>query len=220
MTISTMFRKTMKTTIWSSALALFVVAGVSFAAAPLRGETDPSPARAAVDETVEAVLAVLRQNELPVAERQQQIEAIAIERFDFVTMSKLVLKRDWRRFDKDQKQQFVDAFRDHLAASYGTRIERYEQEAVSMLGERVEPGGDVTVRTKIEGGAADGIEIQYRMRERKGRWRVIDVVIEGVSLVANFRSQFSEVLSRGGPEELLRRLQEKNAEGAPTAAAS
>ena len=75
---------------------------------------------------------------------------------------------------------------------------------------RVEPRGDVTVRTVVVGGQNDGVEIHYRMRKREGPWMVIDVVIEGVSLVSNFRSQFQEVVSEGGPALLRERLQQKN----------
>ena len=81
---------------------------------------------------------------------------------------------------------------------------------VEVVGARVESRGDVTVLTRIIGGQADGIEMHYRLREREERWRMIDVVIEGVSLVSSFRSQFKEVVSQGGPELLLERLKDKN----------
>lgn len=174
---------------------------------------DASPAaveaRAAVNETVEAVLAVLREPKLTTDQRRSRIEKIAYERFDFETMSRLVLARGWRRFSAEQRVEFQEEFKRHLSASYGTRVERYDQESVAIVGERLEPRGDVTVQTRIRGGQWDGTAVDYRLRERGEDWKVIDVVIEGVSLVSNFRSQFSELLSRGGPEEVLRRLRER-----------
>ena len=101
----------------------------------------------------------------------------------------------------------------YLLASYGTRIARYGREDVVTLGERAEVNGDVSVQTVIKGGDFDGAAVDYRMRTIAGEWRVIDVVIEGVSLVANFRSQFADVIAKGGPQELLKRLKEKNAAG-------
>jgi phospholipid transport system substrate-binding protein len=80
-----------------------------------------------------------------------------------------------------------------------------------MTGARLEPRNDVTVLTQVVGGQFDGVEMNYRLRERGGEWRVIDVVIEGVSLVANFRSQFKQVLSRGDPDDLLEQMRKKNA---------
>lgn len=168
-------------------------------------------ARAVIDRTAEQVLAVLREPDLTQAERRARIESIANERFDFRTMSKLVLARNWRRLDADQRTEFVEAFKEHLARSYGNRIERYDQVDVEVTGERLEPRGDVTVRTLIVGGEADGVAVDYRLRHREGgEWQVIDVVIEGVSLVSSFRDQFGEVIQREGPAGLLQRLQEKN----------
>jgi phospholipid transport system substrate-binding protein len=83
-----------------------------------------------------------------------------------------------------------------------------------VMGEEPKPHGDVQVRTKIVGGQNDGALVDYRMRNGKDGWRIIDVVIEGISLVANFRDQFREVIARGGPEALLQKLKEKNASAA------
>lgn len=168
-------------------------------------------ARAAVEETVSAVLGVLRNESLDVEQRRTEIEGIAYARFDFETMGKLVLAQNWKKFDPAQRDAFIGEFKRHLSRSYGTRIERYEQEEVDILGEREEQRGDVTVQTAIRGGQFDGIAIDYRMRSRGGDWRVIDVVIEGVSLVSNFRSQFKDIVSKDGPAALIAELQEKNA---------
>ncbi len=170
---------------------------------------ETAEARAVIDETVSDVLAALREPGLGTPERKTRIEAIARERFDFETMSKLVLRRSWKKFSAEQRTEFVDAFTDHLAASYGSRIERYDQEGVEVTGERSEPRGDVTVLTRIRGGDAHDISIDYRLRDREGIWLVIDVKIEGISLISSFRSQFKEVLSQNGPEEVIRRLQQK-----------
>jgi phospholipid transport system substrate-binding protein len=169
-------------------------------------------ARAVVQDTVDQVLAILGDAALSSQQRLTQLEALALERFDFVTMAKLVLKRDWKKFDEEQRTEFVEAFRTYLSGSYSSRLDRYQQEAVEILGQRVEPRGDVTVRSVIRGGQGDGVEIAYRLRNRNDQWRMIDVVIEGISLISNFRSQFGEVIGQGGPEELLRRLHEKNAQ--------
>jgi len=190
-------------------LALLLPAG-AFAA-----EADIAAAREIVDRTTDAVLAVLSNKDLSTQERRSQIEAIAIERFDFQTMSRLVLARNWRRFSEQQRAEFVEEFKRHLSVSYGSRIERYDQEEVKIVGERLEPRGDVTVKTEIRGGQFEGAAVDYRLRNRApDGWRVIDVIIEGVSLVSNFRDQFKSVLADGGPDELLKRLREKNAEAA------
>jgi len=183
--------------------------------APAVRAEEPEDARVAgardvVRSTVDEVLAVLAHKDWPSEQRIQAIEAIAFQRFDFPLISRLVLAQSYRRFDEQQRVEFVEEFKNHLSRSYGSRIDRYEQEQVEITGARLESRGDVTVLTRIVGGDADGIEMHYRLRENKGQWMMIDVVIEGVSLVSNFRSQFKEVVHKGGPELLLEKLRDKN----------
>jgi phospholipid transport system substrate-binding protein len=163
-----------------------------------------------VETTVGQVLAILADPALDSETRRKRIEQIAFDVFDFTTMSKLTLARNWKKLDDEQKRTFVREFKAHLSRSYGSRLDRYRQENVEIFGTREEPRGDVTVFTKIVGGQFDGIEMNYRLRNRKDRWRAIDVVIEGVSLIANFRSQFAEIMSKGGPEKLIADLRTKN----------
>ena len=78
------------------------------------------------------------------------------------------------------------------------------------FGAREEPRGDVTVQTRVIGGQFNGASVDYRLRKTGEEWRVIDVVIEGISMVSNFRDQFKAVVSSGGPDLLLKQLREKN----------
>jgi len=174
---------------------------------------DPAAdARSAMQSTIDEVLKTLRG---PGSDEQQraEIETLAKQRFDFTTMSKLVLKRDWKRFQPAEQKEFVTEFTEYLSASYGTRIARYKNEQVTTLGARNEGNGDVTVQTAIKGGQFDGATVDYRMRSLGGKWQVIDVVIEGISLVSNFRQQFADVIAKGGPQELLKRIKAKNEAG-------
>lgn len=202
------------------AIAIALVAGgVATAAA---GPASPGGAgpTAIIQQTADDVIAILRDESLGSAERRERIEAVAYDRFDFTTMSRLVLARNWRRLSPAQQEEFEEEFREYLALSYGDRIDRYEQERVEIVGERQEPRGDVTVRTRIVGGEYEGADVDYRLRQRSGEWRVIDVIIEGISLVSNYRDQFREVMARGGPEHLLEALREKNAAGVQEAQGS
>ncbi len=189
--------------------ALALLAGAALAADDARPVAELGP-REVVEVTVADVLAILADERLDSATRRSRIEAIAFDVFDFTTMSKLVLARNWKRFSQEQRRAFVREFKAHLSRSYGSRLDRIGNETVEIVSTRDEPRGDVTVITKVVGGQFDDIEMRYRLRYRKERWRAIDVVIEGVSLVANFRSQFAEVLSKGGPERLLEELRTKN----------
>ena len=191
---------------------LACVAGVG----PSRAE--PSGPSAVIREMADAVVAVLNDAALDTAQRRQRIEDIAMQSFDFDTISRLALGRNWKSLSGGQQEEFRREFRALLSESYGRRIDRYDQEKVEILGERAEQRGDVTVKTKIVGGQANDIQVDYRLRQKDGSWRVIDVVVEGASLVSNYRSQFAEVLSQGGPETLLKRMRERKIATEPATA--
>jgi len=193
-----------------------VVAGLAalvLGAPAARAAGDAAP-RAVVEQVTTAALAVLRDKSLGSEEKRKRLEDIVIAHTDFATLSRLVLARNWGRFSEAQQREFMEQFRRHLALTYGRNVESYHDETVDITGARQEPGGDWTVQTKIVRGGPDDILVDYRLRSQPdGGWKIIDFVIERVSLVANYRSEFQEIMSHGGPEELLRLLAEKNAKG-------
>ncbi len=183
----------------------------SLSAATQRADADQvAAARQVVAGVMDQVLAALSDGKLSDDQRLQQIEAVAYANFDFETMAKLVLARNWKTFSKEERVRFVAEFKNLLARTYGSRLQRYSDEGVEVVGARGELRGDVTVQTRIVGGNFDGATVDYRMRERKAVWKAIDAVVEGVSLVSAYRTQFREVLSGGSPAELLERMSEKN----------
>jgi phospholipid transport system substrate-binding protein len=190
-----------------------LLAGLMAASTPVFAEAMEPPAvsaRQVAEETLDAVLVVLNEPGTSEENRRDRIAAIAYEHFDFDTMSRLVIARPWRKFTKQERAQFIAEFKTHLARSYGRRLGRYEGIKLEVVGEVSEPRGDVTVKSRIVGGQFDGATMDYRSRAKEGEWRVIDVTIEGVSLVSNFRAQFRPILTQGGAPELLARLKDKN----------
>jgi phospholipid transport system substrate-binding protein len=198
----------------STTTAILVVAATFLAEPGVRAATESEAgARAVIAETIEEVLAVLRNKTVTTEDRIRSLEQIVSVRFDLYVMSRLVLARNWKRFSEEQKEEYVAEFKRYLTNSYGNRIERYDQQEVTITGEREEPRGDVVVQTKILGGDFEGALVDYRLRKQGEAWLVIDIVIEGISLVSNYRDQFKSIVSSGGPELLLERLKEKNAAG-------
>lgn len=189
-------------------VALFVLAGGSLAET---GAEDAARARAQLEAMVNDVVAVLRLDDLPARERRDRIVPIVRTRFDFETLTRLVLARNYRDLSTQKRADFTREFQAHLSRHYGARVDRYDDEDVEILSERIEPRGDITIKTRIVGGQGRAIEVDYRMRDREGDWLVIDVVIEGISLVSNFRSQFQTFISRDGVDALLARLVQMNA---------
>ena len=178
---------------------------------PVAAEQSP---RDVVQSTSDQVLAVLAEKDLSKQERRDKVRAIVLRSVDFETLSRLVLARNWTKFSPAQQQEFMQEFQDHLAATYGRRLDDYRNEKVAIVGDRQEANGDWTVRTKIlRGGGSNDINVDYRLRQSNGEWKVIDFIVEEVSMVANFRSQFQDIVASGGPEKLLKLLKEKTAAG-------
>ena len=172
--------------------------------------------RAVVEAITGAALDVLGNKSFSVEDKRQRLETIVYAHVDFDTVSRLVLARNWSQFSPAQQADFVTLFKEHLSMTYGRSIENYKNERVEISGDREEARGDWTVKTKIlRGGGANDILVDYRLRKEGAAWRIIDIVIERVSLVSNYRSQFQEIVSQGGPTKLLEVLREKNARREP-----
>jgi len=193
--------------------ALSLLVAPFFAEAVTEG-LDPDVARTeaktTVKQTLDAVVAVLQDQSLSSKQRQTRTEEVAYEHFDFATITRLVLARNWRRLSEEQRSDFVVEFKRHLSLTYGKTLQAYQDEKLLVDRARLERSGDVTVRTRIIGAAADATLVDYRLRKREDGWFVIDVIIEGVSLISNFRTQTQEIIGDIGPGGLIERLRKKN----------
>jgi len=181
-------------------------------------QANSEAARAAVRATTTDVLAVLADTSLDTKARRKSVENIVFASLDFTTVSRLVLARNWRRFNEAQQSEFIEEFKSHLSRTYGRNIDNYSNQQVEITHDRAEARGDWTVRTRVIRPGADAILVDYRLRATNGSWKIIDIIIEGVSLVANFRSQFQEILANHDPAHLLKLLRDKNLTSEPIAA--
>lgn len=198
----------MKSRIAALTIALAIGALATLVAGATTGPRD------VVETMANQVLDILRSDGSNTTERRAKVEETIYRYVDFDTLSRLVMARNWRKLNDEQKAEFKTHFKKHLSDTYGENIDNYKNESVEVLSERQEKRGDVTVKSKIVRGGSEDILVDYRLRKKKNSedWRIIDVVIEGVSLVANFRSQFQDIMSNGGPDRLLKLLREKNLE--------
>ena len=168
-----------------------------------------------IKEHVNNVLNVLRdpalQNEANKEAKEQKIESIANQMFDYVALSRLTLGRSWRDFNKEQQKEFVSLYRAILKKAYMDKILTYTDEKVVFDKEMMLAENKAEVQTRIITKSAD-IPISYRMYLKDGQWRVYDVIVEGISLVQNYRTQFREILANNPPEEVLKILRQKTGE--------
>ena len=143
--------------------------------------------------------------------RRQQIRAIADEIFDWQETGKRALGRHWQGRSPKEQEEFSKLFAELVERSYIGKIEQYAGERVVYAGETLE-GEQATVRTKLVTKANTEIPVDYRMQKEGDRWRAYDVVIEGVSLVANYRTQFNRIIQQSGYGELVQKLKAKQEE--------
>ncbi|HEU4369152.1 MAG TPA: ABC transporter substrate-binding protein [Methylomirabilota bacterium] len=146
-------------------------------------------------------------------ERRAAIRRIAEEIFDFGEISRRSLGRHWQERSPAERQEFTQLFTDLLERSYVSKIEGYSGERITFSGETLD-GELATVRTRIV--SKQGVEtpVDYRVFQQGPRWRAYDVSIEGVSLVANYRSQFNALIQRSSYAGLVRALRAKQDEAA------
>ncbi len=165
-----------------------------------------------IERLVNQVLDILRdpkyKGDAHREERREKLRSLVNQIFDFNDVSKRVLGRYNRRFTKEQFKEFKDSFSKLLEKIYLTKIEHYSNEKVIFQEEKVLSPKIVAVPTKISKNDQD-IPVEYRMIKKNGKWVGYDVVIEGVSLVKNYRSQFYEILHNKKPEDLLKIMRKK-----------
>ncbi len=141
--------------------------------------------------------------------QRQKITAITNDLFDYTEMAKRALARNWRIFTPPQRQEFRNIFADLLEKTYYNKVYgEYTNETVVYGKERKISDVKAQVETAIHRATVD-IPVMYSMMLNNGVWRVYDVNIEGVSLIKNYRSQFSQILNKDKPEYLIQRLKDK-----------
>jgi phospholipid transport system substrate-binding protein len=196
-------------------LTLPVAAGIVWAAPPPSEQL-----RGAVDRVLRVVEDPELKRPTRAEERRTAVRRIASEIFDFTEITKRVLGPHWQPRTAAEREEIVRLFTALLERAYISKIEHYSGERITFSGEAVD-GELATVRTRVVTKQGTEIPVEYRMVRRGDRWMAYDVVIEGVSLVANYRGQFNKILQTSSYAELVRRLRAKLDEQlADTAAAS
>lgn len=140
--------------------------------------------------------------------KEQRVEAAADKLFDYVELSKRTLGLNWNKFSPDQRREFVELYRTILKDAYVDKITAYTNERVNFTKEAALSETTVEVWSVVisKGGETP---IHYRVIKKENTWKVYDVVIEGVSLINNYRTQFREILGNNPPEKLLETLRKK-----------
>jgi len=168
-----------------------------------------------VKETADKIIAILSDPALKdpakEKERREQIRRAVDEMCDWQEMSRRSLGRHWAQRSEQEKKEFVQLFGQLLETTYIDKVEGYSGEKVIYTGERVD-GDYAEVEVKIVTKKNTEIPVVYKLRSRDQQWWAYDMVIEGVSLVNNYRTQFSDIMAKSSFEGLMKKLREKSAE--------
>ena len=194
------------TKVFATSVLLFFLLSLPTGSAYAGAPTDQ------IKQTVDKVLDILRNKEMkkPANEkkRRAEIRKVVSERFDFADMAKRSLGIYWRQRTPEERKEFVPLYTDLLERTYIKKIEGYTDERIDYTGENINDGYAV-VDTKVVTEKNTVIPIQYRMLNENGQWMVYDVSIEGVSLINNYRNQFSSIIHQKSYEELVKKLKNK-----------
>ncbi|GJQ22403.1 organic solvent tolerance ABC transporter substrate-binding protein [Candidatus Brocadia sapporoensis] len=167
-----------------------------------------------VMETIDRGLAVLKDPSLKGTEkahtRRQQLWEEISPIFNFEEMSKRALGQYWKKRSPEEKKEFVELFTIILKDAYIGKTDTYSGEKIVFVKEKQDEKDYASVQTKIITNTGSVVLVEYRMQSNSGKWKIYDVVIEGVSLVNNYRSQFNNILMKSSYEELVQKIKGKN----------
>jgi phospholipid transport system substrate-binding protein len=160
-----------------------------------------------IKETVDNILVVLKNPALDKSQRRVHVREIVRQRFDYESMSQVILAKSWRTASLPQREQFITLFRELLEQTYYSAMDSFNDQTVRMGRER-QKGKLAEVQTYIVSSGKE-VPVSYKLRKRKDDWYAYDVTVDGVSLVSNYRTSFRNLVKQKGMDGLLAELAEK-----------
>jgi phospholipid transport system substrate-binding protein len=185
---------------------MLVIPLAGYAAAPME----------AVKTGVDKVLATLTDPAFKAKPKDQQVAQLteAINTiFDFEELSKRTLGKGWKNMNDAQQKEFVQLFTELLQGVYADRLLAYSDQKIIFDKEDTLKKGTAEVQSYLQTSDGKKVPLFYRLTDKSGSWKVYDVIIEGVSMVNNYRSQFREILAKDSPDKLLEILRSKVGKG-------
>jgi len=191
------------------------VAGLSLFIALLVSAQDLGPEELVKKVTQEVMDAIKSDKQLAAGDRSRAVklaEEKVLPHVDFEEATRIAAGRSWKQATPEQQKKLVAEFRNMLVRTYSSAIQPYEDQQIKVLPVRMKPGDtEVTVRNQLIRSGGKPVPIDYAMRKTDAGWKIYDIVVEGVSLVLTYRSEFDAVVKQDGIDGLIKRLAQKNA---------
>jgi phospholipid transport system substrate-binding protein len=161
-----------------------------------------------IEETIQQVLSVVRNTTNNHEQRKEMLRETLMPRFDWFEMARQTLGKHWS-VAAGRENEFIGAFAEFLGNSYVGNIGSYKDEKILFVQESIE-SNRAQVKTKIVPDKGEPTSVSYRLHRVEGHWKIYDVVVDDISIVVNYRSQFNRILTRGTFDDLLKQLREKS----------
>ncbi len=193
---------------WTCVLVVLCGATAMIGMSSRAAEPQSAPdAKAFIDGLGIEVLNIIKAPNLSQNDRQQRFRELFNQQFDVPTIGRFVVGRYWNRSSPDDQHQYLEIFRNYVAAIYAAQFSHYQGERFKTMGTRPVGEGESLVKSEIERDNGPPIAVEFRVKGTPGTWKIVDVTVEGVSLIITKRDEFSSVLAQEGLKGVMSRMQ-------------
>ena len=197
----------------AGSVALGAALALSFALLTTSAPAHAGAPTEQIQGAIEKALAILKDPKLQSEAKRKELKEAVYPKFDFAEMARRSLGSHWQRRSADEQREFVKVFTELIENAYMSNIEGYNGEKV-VIGTEKQDKDFAEVDTKVITKKGEEISVNYKLRQVGNDWKVYDVVIENISLVNNYRSQFNRVIAQSSYEELFRKMKDKQFDAA------
>ncbi len=197
-------------------VAAFLTAAMSATSAD--AAVNPDAAAGFVKTLGDSAIAILTDKNADQSDRRRRYRELLDAGFAVKTIARFVIGRYWRVATPEQRDEYLRLFREFVLETYASRLDSYAGEQFKVVSAKPLDDKDTIVATEIGSGDGPPIRVDYRVRLRDGKYRIVDVMVEGVSLITTQRQEFASIIDRDGIEGLIALLRERTAKASATAA--
>ncbi len=199
----------LRTSMIAIAMVALIVASVNLA--PALADTGGSP-MAVTQTMVDHALQIMANKKAPIQQRRRQLREAIENEFDFTEMSRSALGYHWRTLSPNQRSQFTQLFTAFIEDAYLSKIQDYAGQQVQFQGQSPLGQGYSQINTAIVEPGKSPIAVNYLLLQKDETWKIYDVTVDAISIIANYRNQFNRVINEKGFDQLMADLQAKQQE--------